>query len=128
MMYVPRIAIFWAQWRRTVIAMLATAIVALIGWLAGLEGRLLAAITTLVAILTSAFGGIIALIGLIPWLGPLVLKALSIPFLWIMNGAGYFTAIFLMRQGHSKAVLDSRILTYMLITGLVLGYILGKLI
>jgi hypothetical protein len=127
-MYVPRIAVFWAQWRRTVIAMLVTAIVALIGWLAGLEGRLIAAITTLVAILTSAFGGIIALVGLIPWLGPLVLKALSIPFLWVMNGAGYFTAIFLMRQGHSKAVLDSRILTYMLLIGLVVGYILGKLI
>jgi hypothetical protein len=127
-MYVPRIAVFWAQNRRTLIALAITVLIAVAGWLAGMEGRLLAAVATLFGLLTSAFAGLAALIGLIPWLGPLILKVLSIPFLWLMNGAGYFAAFFLMKQGHGRSVVDSRMLTYMLLVGIVLGYIIGKLI
>lgn len=127
-MYIPRIAIFWAQYRRPLIALVLTAVVIALGWLVGLEGRLLAAIAALVGLLTSAFAGLAALIGLVPWLGPLVIKALSVPFLWLMNGAGYFTALLLMNRGHTRSVVDSRVLTYVLIIGVVIGYIIGKLL
>ena len=83
---------------------------------------------TLVVGAWSLFTGLTGLVGLVPWVGPLVLKVLAIPFLWLMNGVGYFAAIFLAQQGHGKAVVDSRILTYVLLIGIVIGYILGKLI
>lgn len=127
-MYIPRIAIIWSQNRRTFKALAATILVIIIGWIAGLEGRLVAAIAALVALLTSAFTGFAALIGLIPWAGPIIVKALSIPAIWIMNAAGYFTAVFLAQRGHSKSVLDSRVMTYMLLVGIIIGYILGKII
>lgn len=127
-MYTPRIAIVWAQYRRTFVALGVTLLVVLVGWLLGLNGRLVAAIAALVALLTSAFTGLIAILGLIPWVGPLLLKALSIPFLWLMNGAGYFAAIFLAQRGHSRSVVDSRILTYVFLIGLVIGYIIGKIV
>lgn len=127
-MYIPKIAVFWAQYRKAVVALLITLLVVVVGWIAGLEGRLLAAIATLVGLLTSAFSGLIALVALIPWAGPLILKALSIPLIWLMNAAGYFAAIFLMHQGHGRSVVDSRVLTYVLLIGVVIGYILGKLL
>jgi hypothetical protein len=127
-MYIPRIAVFWAQYRRALIALAVTALVVVLGWLAGLEGRLVAALATLVGLLTSAFAGLAALIGLVPWVGPIVLKVLSVPFLWLMNGAGYFTALLLMKQGHTRSVVDSRVMTYVLLIGVVIGYIIGKLV
>lgn len=127
-MYIPRIAIIWSQNRRTLRALAATVLVVIIGWIAGLEGWLVAAIATLFALLTSAFTGLAALIGLIPWAGPIIIKVFSIPAIWVMNAAGYFAAILLAQRGHSKSVLDSRVMTYMLLVGIVLGYILGKLI
>ena len=127
-MYTPRIAIIWAQYRRTLIALIVTLLVVLVGWLLGLKGSLVAAIAALVGLLTSAFTGLIAILGLIPWIGPLVLKVLSIPFLWLMNGAGYFAAIFLAQRGHSRSVVDSRVLTYVFLIGIVIGYIIGKIV
>ncbi|HEY3295807.1 MAG TPA: hypothetical protein VGL38_10230 [bacterium] len=127
-MYTPRIAIIWAQYRRTLIALAVTLLVVLVGWLLGLKGSLVAAIAALVGLLTSAFTGLIAILGLIPWAGPLILKALSIPFLWLMNGAGYFAAIFLAQRGHSRSVVDSRVLTYVFLIGIVIGYIIGKIV
>lgn len=127
-MYTPRIAIIWAQYRRTLIALGITLLVVVVGWLLGLKGSLVAAIAFLVGLLTSAFTGLLAILGLIPWIGPLILKALTIPFLWLMNGAGYFAAIFLAQRGHSRSVVDSRVLTYVFLIGLVIGYIIGKIV
>jgi hypothetical protein len=127
-MYTPRIAIIWAQYRRTLIALVVTLLVVLVGWLLGLKGSLVAAIAALVGLLTSAFTGLIAIFGLIPWVGPIILKVLSIPFLWLMNGAGYFAAIFLAQRGHSRSVVDSRVLTYVFLIGIVIGYIIGKIV
>ncbi|RPH92652.1 hypothetical protein EHM69_12300 [candidate division KSB1 bacterium] len=127
-MYVPRIAVFWAQYRRPVIALVVTGLVVLIGFVLGLKGSLVAALAALVGLLTSAFTGLAALLGLIPWIGPLILKALAIPAIWLMNAAGYFTALLLMKQGHTKSVVDSRVITYVLLIGVVIGYIIGKII
>lgn len=127
-MYVPKIAVAWAQYKRALIALAIIFLVVLVGWLLGMEGRLVAAIAFLIGLLASAYAGLAGLVGLVPWVGPLIVKALSIPFLWLMNGVGYFTAIFLAQRGHAKSVVDSRILTYVLLVGMVMGYILGKLI
>jgi hypothetical protein len=127
-MYTPRIAVIWAQYRRTFLALGVMAIVILVGWLLGLKGSIVAALATLVGLLTATFSGLLGLVGLVPWIGPLVIKVLSIPFIWLMNGAGYFAAIFLAQRGHSRSVVDSRILTVMFLVGVVIGFIIGKIV
>jgi hypothetical protein len=127
-MYTPRIAVIWAQYRRTFLALGVMALVVLVGWLLGLKGSIVAALATLVGLLTAAFTGLVGLVGLVPWIGPLVIKVLSIPFIWLMNGAGYFAAIFLAQRGHSRSVVDSRILTVMFLVGVVIGFIIGKIV
>ena len=127
-MYVPTIAVFWAHNRRTLIGLGILLVIVVIGIVLGLDARLVAALAALFGLLSNTFAGLAALIALIPWAGPLILKVLSIPFIWLMNGAGYFTAIFLARRGHKRSVVDSRVLTVVLLVGVVIGYILGKLI
>jgi hypothetical protein len=127
-MYTPRIAVIWAQYRRTFIALAVMALVIILGWILRLNGSLVAAIAALVGLLTAAFTGLIGLLGLIPWIGPLIIKVLSIPFIWLMNGAGYFTALFLAQRGHARSVVDSRVLTLMFLVGVVIGFIIGKII
>ena len=127
-MYIPRVAVIWATYRRTVIGLTIVAIVLVLGLAAGLDAGLVAALAALVGIITSAFAGLAGLVSLIPWIGPLIVKALSIPLIWILNGAGYFASIVLARQGHARSVVQTRLLTIVLLTGIVIGYIIGKII
>ena len=127
-MYTPQFAIFWAQYRRTVVALLLVVAIIVLGLVLRVEGKMIAAVAFLVGIVTSAFSGLAGLIALIPWAGPLIVKALSLPVIWLLNGAGYFTSIFLAQRGHGKAVVDSRIITVTLLVGIVIGFIIGKII
>ncbi|MBI5058368.1 hypothetical protein HZB60_01145 [candidate division KSB1 bacterium] len=127
-MYTPQFAIFWAQYRRAIVALALVICIVALGLVLRVEGKMIAAVAALVGIVTSAFSGVAALIALIPWAGPLIVKALSLPVVWLLNGAGYFTSIFLARRGHAKSVVDSRILTITLLVGIIIGYIIGKII
>jgi hypothetical protein len=55
-------------------------------------------------------------------------KVLSIGFVWLLNAVGYLVAFVAIRRGYSKDVLTYRGLTIALIVGIVIGYVLGKLI
>jgi hypothetical protein len=127
-MYTPRFTVVWAEYRRTFIGLAITALVVLVGWLVGLKASIIAATAALVGLLSQAFVGLMGLLALIPWLGPLLVKALSLPFIWLMNGAGYFASILLAKRGYTRSVVDARVLTVVLLTGIVIGYILGKII
>lgn len=89
-MYIPSFAVFWATYRRTILGLLIVVLIILIGIFAGWDASLVAALAALVGIFTQAFAGFLGLLALIPWLGPLLAKALSIPLVWLVNGAGYF--------------------------------------
>lgn len=127
-MYIPSFAVFWSTYRRTVIGLAVVLLIVLIGLLAGFDATIVAAVAALVGILTQAFAGFLGLLALIPWLGPLLVKALSIPLIWLLNGAGYFLSVVLVGRGHSSSVVQSRVLTVVLIFGIVIGFIIGKLI
>lgn len=66
------------------------------------------------------------LIGIVPWIGPLIVKVLALPFFWILNGLGYFASIVAIKKGHGKTVLNYRVLTIIFLVGVVVGYILGR--
>ena len=120
--------IFWLSYRKPIIVWSLISIFIILGVIIGVQGRVIAIAVTLFGLLTQAFSGLLALIALIPWIGPLIAKALSIPLLWLMNALGYFSAVVLVRRGYSKDVLNTRVVTITLIVGMVIGYILGKLV
>jgi hypothetical protein len=90
--------------------------------------RLIAAVVILIGIFGQAFAALIAWVGLVPLIGPIAAKVLALPFIWILNGIGYLFSLVAIKRGYSKDVINYRMATITLIVGIVLGYILGKLI
>ena len=93
-----------------------------------IKGSIIAAVVVLVGFAGHAFAASIALITLIPVAGPLIAHVLALPFIWILNGVGYLVSLVAIKRGYSKDVLSYRGLTVALLTGITIGFILGKLL
>ena len=85
-------------------------------------------ITLLLGFITNVFVGLTTLVGLVPIIGPLIVKVFTIPFFWLLNGMGYFTSAYAIKKGYGRDIMSHRLITITLLTGIVLGYILGHLI
>ena len=79
-------------------------------------------------IILQAFVGLLNIIGLIPIIGPIIAKVLALPLFWLINALGYFVSILAIKRGYTKEVVNYRILTVVLLIGIVIGFILGKIL
>ena len=93
-----------------------------------LDIRAITIITLLLGYLTNIYVSLIALIGLIPIIGPLIVKVITIPFFWIINSMGYFTSAYAIKKGYGRDMLSHRMITLSLLIGIIVGYVLGHLI
>ena len=93
-----------------------------------LDIRAITIITLLLGYLTNIYTGLIALISLIPIIGPLIVKVITIPFFWIINSMSYFTSAYAIKKGYGRDMLSHRMITISLLIGIILGYILGHLV
>jgi len=119
---------FLSTYRNAIITWLVIAVLVQIGFSLSIDRDVIAFVVVLVGIFGQAFAALIAWIGLVPIVGPIVAQVLSLPFIWILNGVGYLVSIVAIKRGYSKEVLNYRIITVILLIGITLGYILGKLI
>ncbi len=94
----------------------------------GVEKKVVVLVTILLGVFTQFFAGITALIALVPFVGPLIVKVLAIPFFWLLNGLGYFISIVAIKKGYSRELVGSRVLTLAVLVGLILGYIIGHIV
>ena len=92
------------------------------------DEKVIAGIALIFALLSGAFTWLVAIITLVPVIGPLVIKVLSIPLVWLINGIGYLVSYTAIKRGYSKDVLTYRGLTITLIVGIVIGFIIANLI
>ena len=93
-----------------------------------LDIRAITIITLLLGYITNVFVGLTTLVGLVPVIGPLIVKVFTIPFFWLLNGMGYFTSAYAIKKGYGRDIMSHRLITIALLTGIILGYILGHLI
>ena len=93
-----------------------------------LDIRAITIITLLLGYFTNVFVGLTTLVGLVPVIGPLIVKVFTIPFFWLLNGIGYFTSAYAIKKGYGSDIISHRLITLVLLTGIILGYILGHLI
>ena len=80
------------------------------------------------ALITEAFIGLIGIISLVPIIGPIIGKILALPLFWLFNSLGYFLSIIAIKKGYSKPVISYRILTIVFLFGIVIGFVIGKLL
>ena len=93
-----------------------------------LDIRAITIITLLLGYITNVFTSLAALIGFIPIIGPLIINVFTVPFFWLINGMGYFTSVYAIKKGYGRDMLSHRFITFALLIGIVLGYILGHLV
>ena len=113
---------------KTILTIIVISILVYIMLKFNLDVRAIAIITIILGFITNIYAGLIALIGLIPLIGPFIVQILSIPFFWFVNLMGYFTSFYAIKKGYRKEILNHRLVTMVLLFGIVLGYILGHLI
>ena len=94
----------------------------------GVDEKIVVFSTLVLGIFTQVFAGLGALIAMIPIIGPILIKVVTIPFFWMINALGHGGSIVAIKKGYSNELVKSRVLTIALLIGIVLGYIMGNLI
>ena len=119
---------FIYSFRKILIIWIALIGFVIIGFVLGLDKAAVTFIAILFGFISQAFIGLINLIALIPFVGPLIAKVLALPIYWILNALGYFVSLIAIKKGYSKDVLNYRVLTIVFLVGITVGYVIGKLI
>jgi hypothetical protein len=119
---------WWRNWKVMVPVWLL--IVVLTWWAmeAHVQAPVIAGSVVVVGLITNAFAWLLGIIALVPLIGPLIVKVLSIGFIWLLNAVGYLVSYVAIKRGYSKDVLTYRGVTIALIIGIVIGFVLGKLL
>lgn len=119
---------WWRNWKIMLPLWLAMGGLVWAGLHYNVDHRVIAGGIVVIGLLSNAFAWLAGIVALVPIIGPLIVKVLSIGFIWLLNAIGYLVAYVAIRRGYSKDVLTYRGLTIALIIGIVIGYVLGKLI
>ncbi len=103
---------------------------AIAGWFVyqqGVDTKIAAGSALLVGFYSGLVGWLLGIITLVPIIGPILVKILTMSFIWLLNAVGYLVAYVAIKRGYSKDVLTYRGITIALIVGMVIGYVLGSL-
>lgn len=128
MSWFDRLKHFVSTYRTALAAWLLIVVLIQVGLMSGIDNSILALLALMVGFAGEAFTALLTWIGLIPVIGPIAAKALSLPFLWLLNGVGYLATIVAIKRGYPKEVLNYRVLTITLLVGITIGYIIGKFV
>mgnify|MGYP000570780404 CR=1 FL=1 len=94
----------------------------------GIDKKIILFATFTISIFTQIFAGIGVLVGMIPFVGPLIINVISIPVFWVLNAMGYVVSGVAIKKGYATELAKSRIVTLALLIGIIVGYILGHII
>lgn len=119
---------WWKNWKIMLPTWGIIVVFILVGLHFNIDTKVIAGSVFLIGLLSNAFSWLVGIIALVPFVGPLIVRVLSYGLIWLLNALGYFVAFVAIRRGYSKDVLTYRGLTVALIVGIIIGYVLGKLI
>lgn len=108
------ISVFYGLTYFGVDKILSTAIVALLG--------------ILMEVVRQVFSQVIFIIQSIPYIGPSVAKVIVWPFFITINGIAYLVTLTFIRVRGVKEVANAKLLTAVLLIGILLGFILGRVV
>ena len=94
----------------------------------GINERIIILATLVLGIFTQIFTGITSLIAIIPFFGPFIIKVVSIPIFYFLNALGWVVSAIAIKKGYVNELSRSRTITFALLVGIIIGYILGNII
>ena len=119
---------FFKQRWKHILAWVIVLVIIIIALKMEIDGKVVVFVTLILGFFTQIFAGFGALIAMVPWIGPFIIKVFTIPFFWLLNAMGYFVSIIAIKKGYSKQLTRSRVLTVALMFGIIIGYVLGHII
>jgi hypothetical protein len=122
----PRVSV--RNWRLMLPLLAVLVALVWLGFRFNIDDRVVVGGAVLFGLLSSLFAWLVGVIGLVPFIGPLIVKVLAIPIIWLLNALGYLVSFIAIKRGYSRDVLTYRGLTIALIVGIIIGFILGHLI
>lgn len=108
------ISVFYGLTYFGVDKILSTAIVALLG--------------IFMEVARQVFSQVVFIIQSIPYIGPIVAKVIVWPFFITINAVAYLVTLTLIRIKGYKQVANARVVTTVFLTGILLGFILGRVV
>lgn len=115
-------------WPSMVLLAIVLAVLVAVGLSLDWDARVLAGVAVLIGLVSGLFVWLVGVIGLVPLIGPIIVKVLSFSFIWLLNAMGYLVSYVAIRRGYSRDVLTYRGLTMALLIGIVIGYIVAQFI
>ena len=94
----------------------------------GINERIIILATLVLGVFTQIFTGITSLIAIIPFFGPFILKVISIPIFYFLNALGWVISAIAIKKGYVSELSKGRTVTFALLVGIIIGYILGNII
>ena len=94
----------------------------------GINERIIILATLVLGVFTQIFTGITSLIAIIPFFGPFILKVVSLPVFHSLNALRWVVSAFAIQKGYVNELSKSRTVTFALLVGIIIGYILGNII
>jgi hypothetical protein len=119
---------WWRSWKVMLPLWLGMGGLVWLGLHFNVDRSVIAGSVVAVGLVSNAFAWLLGLVTLVPIIGPVIVKVLSIGFIWLLNAVGYLVSYIAIRRGYSKDVLTYRGLTVAVIIGIVVGFVLGKLV
>jgi hypothetical protein len=119
---------WWRNWKVMLPLWIGMGVMVWLGLYFNVDRSVIAGSVVAVGLLSNAFAWLLGLVALVPIIGPIIVKVLSIGFIWLLNAVGYLVSYIAIRRGYSKDVLTYRGLTVAVIIGIVVGFVLGKLV
>lgn len=80
----------------------------------------------LVGFYTGLVGWLLGVITMVPIIGPILVKILTMSFIWLLNAVGYLVSYIAIKRGYSKDVISYRSVTIALLVGIVVGYVIAQ--
>ena len=94
----------------------------------GINERIIILATLVLGVFTQIFTGITLLIAIIPFSDPFILKIISIPIFYFLNALGWVISAIVIKKGYANKLSKGRTVTFALLVGIIIGYILGNII
>ncbi len=116
-----------AYWKIFLLFVLAMTLITIAFYLK-IDKKAIAFFVIVFGFLTQLFTEILGLVALVPILGPIIVKLLTLPVIIIINGIGYLVTFFAFKKGYKIEVAKSKLFSTALLTGIIIGYIIGKLL
>ncbi|MCD6441365.1 MAG: hypothetical protein J7L86_06250 [Candidatus Marinimicrobia bacterium] len=128
MIFTRNIYFFLYRNRRFIITWLIITAAIVLGLYFKINKQIITVTVVIFGIVSNAFAGLAGLIAMIPVVGPLIVKVLSLPIFWLLNAGGYYISVIAIKRGYSRDVINYRIATIIFLVGFAVGFVLAKLV